>query len=185
VVIWKSTSLLPSSFSVCDTRVGCCSSTSRMNEDAAAGGERTRSEDILNAGGQWSHEPWPYRHCAPIPVEDRVPSSILPLLEYLTVSYLAMATFSIPAVALVASSSSETVSKITSWHLVGYLWYAAMNHSVHWRLATFGPLPIRRYHSRRGSVLRFDYCYCTAGCHCGSTMVTGVWSILRSLYWPV
>jgi ATP/ADP translocase len=173
-------------FSVCTTLALVCfleyvSHERKMQQLAEK--ERAR-EDILDTGGQWSRMNLGRTVTdAPVPIEeDRVPSSIF---AFIGVPYcLVFGLFAYllqfnPAVALVASSSSEAVSdKITSWHLVGYFWYAAIE--------SFGSLAVATFWSFANSTLSLNdaevyygliIAIAQLGAIAGSTMVTmHVWS---------
>lgn len=182
-------------FSVCATLALVCfleyvSHERKLQQQQQVEKERAQ-EDILDAGGQWSRMDMNMNmnrnHLddtqTPVsPGDDRVPSS---MFAYIGVPYCLVFGFMAyllqfnPAVALVASSSSEAASdKITYWHLVGYVWYAAIE--------SFGSLAVATFWSFANSTLSlYDaevyygliIAIAQLGAIAGSTMVTmHVWS---------
>lgn len=173
-------------FSVCTTLALVCfleyvSHERKMQQLAEK--ERAR-EDILDGGGQWSRMSLG-RTVTDAPVsmeEDRVPSSIFAFIGVPYCLIFALMAYLLqfnPAVALVESSSSDAVSdKITSWHLVGYFWYAAIE--------SFGSLAVATFWSFANSTLSLKdaevyygliIAIAQLGAIAGSTMVTmHVWS---------
>jgi ATP/ADP translocase len=182
-------------FSVCATLALVCfleyvSHERKLQQQQQVEKERAQ-EDILDAGGQWSRMDMNMNmnrnHLddtqTPVsPGDDRVPSS---MFAYIGVPYCLIFGFMAyllqfnPAVALVASSSSEAASdKITYWHLVGYVWYAAIE--------SFGSLAVATFWSFANSTLSlYDaevyygliIAIAQLGAIAGSTMVTmHVWS---------
>lgn len=182
-------------FSVCATLALVCfleyvSHERKLQQQQQVEKERAQ-EDILDAGGQWSRMDMNMNmnrnHLddtqTPVsPGDDRVPSS---MFAYIGLPYCLIFGFMAyllqfnPAVALVASSSSEAASdKITYWHLVGYVWYAAIE--------SFGSLAVATFWSFANSTLSlYDaevyygliIAIAQLGAIAGSTMVTmHVWS---------
>jgi AAA family ATP:ADP antiporter len=174
-------------FSVCTTLALVCfleyvSHERKMQQLAEK--ERAR-EDILDAGGQWSRMNLGRTATdAPVSTEqDRVPSSIFAFIGVpycLVFGFMAYLLQFNPAVALVESSSSEAVldDKITSWHLVGYFFYAAIE--------SFGSLAVATFWSFANSTLSLHdaeayygliIAIAQLGAIAGSTMVTmHIWS---------
>jgi AAA family ATP:ADP antiporter len=174
-------------FSVCTTLALVCfleyvSHERKMQQLAEK--ERAR-EDILDAGGQWSRMNLGRTATdAPVSIEqDRVPSSIFAFIGVpycLVFGLMAYLLQFNPAVALVESSSSEAVldDKITSWHLVGYFFYAAIE--------SFGSLAVATFWSFANSTLSLHdaevyygliIAIAQLGAIAGSTMVTmHIWS---------